>query len=190
MIKRSASKDPSESTTGIPGHLLILEHDRKDWSHLVVVDTPDLDSVEPENRQIAEDLYLLSDAVVFVTSQEKYADEMPYQLLVKLLQEKKPYFFLLNKAQDRITKEEIIETLKGQGVSLKKERTWQVPYTPSRPFRWISEHSVFRDFAADLLQELSADRFDEFRETQFKRRTEDTKTRVIRLIHLMNLKPG
>ena len=31
---------------GIPGKLLVLGHEREEWSHLVFVDTPDVDSVE------------------------------------------------------------------------------------------------------------------------------------------------
>jgi len=62
QIERRPSEDPiAGPANGIPGHLLILEHRREDLSHLLVVDTPDLDSVKAENRQIAEDLYLLSD---------------------------------------------------------------------------------------------------------------------------------
>jgi energy-coupling factor transporter ATP-binding protein EcfA2 len=55
--------------TGAAGRLVILEHARSEFSHIVLADTPDLDSVEMDNRQVAEDLFLLSDAVVFVTSQ-------------------------------------------------------------------------------------------------------------------------
>jgi len=82
---------------------MILEHTRSEFSHLVLADTPDLDSVEVDNRQIAEDLFLLSDAVIFVTSQEKYADEVPYQFLLRVLQGQRPSFVLFNKAEERAT---------------------------------------------------------------------------------------
>ena len=60
------------------------EHSPNQRDHLVFIDSPDVDSLEVANRQVAEDLYLLSDAVVFVTSQEKYADDTPSQFLFRI----------------------------------------------------------------------------------------------------------
>lgn len=42
--------------------------------HLILVDTPDFDSIETANRKIAEDLFILCDVAVLITSQEKYGD--------------------------------------------------------------------------------------------------------------------
>jgi len=70
----------------------VVEHAREDISHLVLADTPDLDSLEIRNRRMAEDLYLLSDIIVFVASQEKYADEVPSRFFNRIHQEGKPYF--------------------------------------------------------------------------------------------------
>ncbi len=186
QIERQPSEDFSpEAASGQPGHLLILEHDRKEWAHLVVVDTPDLDSVEAVNRQIAQDLYLLSDAAIFVTSQEKYADEIPFQLLQRISQEKKPYFFILNKAQGEFAIEEVTSTLESQGISLRKELMWSIPFAPSNPFQWISEHATFRDFINHLSGEFSAEKIDEFREKQHLKRGADLRLQVSRLIELM-----
>jgi GTPase SAR1 family protein len=71
LCKETCEAAGLKAATGSAGRLMILEHTRNELSHLALVDTPDLDSVEIENRQIAEDLFLLSDAVIFVTSQEK-----------------------------------------------------------------------------------------------------------------------
>ncbi|MEW6113289.1 MAG: GTPase [Thermodesulfobacteriota bacterium] len=49
-------------------------HDNADLTGFLLVDTPDVDSVELGNRQVAEDFLFLSDVLVFVTSQEKYGD--------------------------------------------------------------------------------------------------------------------
>ena len=186
QIERHPSEGfSSEAASGQPGHLLVLEHDRKEWAHLVVVDTPDLDSVEAVNRQIAQDLYLLSDAAIFVTSQEKYADEIPFQLLQRISQEKKPYFFILNKAQDEFAIEEVTSTLESQGISLRKELMWSIPFAPSNPFQWISEHATFRDFVNHLSGEFYAEKIDEFQEKQHLRRGADLRSQVSRLIELM-----
>jgi hypothetical protein len=185
-IQRQAlERPPSLPTTGTPGHMLVFEHDREGWSHLVVADTPDLDSVEPENRQIAEDLYLLSDAVVFVASQEKYADEVPYRFLLRVIQEERPYFFLLNKAQDQLTEEEVLEALKGQVHALRKDRLWLIPHAPSETLQSISENAAFRDFAHALLLELSADDTEKLRQRELSRRAEELKRRLNRLLDLL-----
>jgi GTPase SAR1 family protein len=171
--------------TGMPGHMLILEHDREDWSHLFIIDTPDLDSLEAENRQIAEDFYLLSDVVVFVTSQEKYADEVPYQFLRRIMEERKPHFLLLNKAEDRLTKEEVLVALQGRGISFAKDRVWLIPYAPADPFPSISGHPVFRAFVHSFSQALSTERIEPLRKTQHSRRAQDLQIRIGQLLELL-----
>ena len=89
--------------TGGPGVLTVITHRREDLRFLALVDTPDVDSVEIRNRTMAEDLYLLSDVVIFVTSQEKYADEVPARYYGKILEEGKPHLFVLNKADAHMT---------------------------------------------------------------------------------------
>ena len=70
LCKETCEGGSHKAATGAAGRLMILEHTRGEFSHLVLADTPDLDSIEVDNRQVAEDLFLLSDAVIFVTSQE------------------------------------------------------------------------------------------------------------------------
>ncbi|MDY6953194.1 MAG: GTPase domain-containing protein [Thermodesulfobacteriota bacterium] len=170
---------------GTPGHILIKEHDREDRSHLIVVDTPDLDSVAPANRQIAEDLYLLSDAVVFVSSQEKYADEVPYQFLLRIIREKKPYFFLLNKAQDRFAEKEVLAALQGHEIALNKDRLWLIPYAPSHTHESVSEDSAFQDFDRALVQDLSTREREGFRYRELSGRAEDITGRLNHLLDLL-----
>ena len=185
MERHPLHQSGSDAAPGTPGHILIKEHDREDRSHLVVVDTPDLDSVEPANRQIAEDLYLLSDAVVFVSSQEKYADEVPYQFFLRIIGEKKPYFFLLNKAQDRFAEKEVLAALQGQAIALSRDRLWLIPYAPSHTHESISEDSAFQDFERTLAQDLSTQQRDRFRDRELSKRAEDISGRLSHLIGLL-----
>ena len=186
QIERQASEDSySGVASGEPGYLLILEHAREELAHLVIVDTPDLDSVEAKNREIAQDLCLFADAVVFITSQEKYADEIPYQLLTRIRQENRPYFLLLNKAQEFMAEEEVIISLQSRNISLPEDRVWSIPYAPGGRSQWISEQPGFRDFANHLLLEISTDRREEFRKTQNKRRAAYLSSQIDKLISLM-----
>ncbi|MBM4327367.1 MAG: hypothetical protein FJ118_09415 [Deltaproteobacteria bacterium] len=64
-----------ESAAGaLPSEITLLTHDNADLAGLVLVDTPDVDSVELSNRLVAEDFFFVSDVLVFITSQEKYGD--------------------------------------------------------------------------------------------------------------------
>ena len=50
---------------------------------LAIVDSPDLDSVRGENREIAEDLVEASDLWLFVTTPTRYGDAVPWNALRK-----------------------------------------------------------------------------------------------------------
>jgi GTPase Era involved in 16S rRNA processing len=184
--QRRTSKDfRSGPVTGTPGHLLILEHDREDWSHLVLVDTPDLDSVEEENRRVTEEIYLLSDVVVFVTSQEKYADEVPYQFLQRVIKQGIPCYLLLNKAQQKITKKEVIGVLGSQQGAYIKDRMWIIPHVVSNPSQQITERPAFLDFVHSFSREFPAERIDTFLRIAQSRRAENLKEEVDRLLVLL-----
>ena len=141
--------------TGQLGEILILEHDREEISHWILVDTPDLDSLEPDHRRMADDLYLMSDVVVFVTSQEKYADGVPYAFLRDVQQDGKPVFFILNKAGVQTSPEEISSALKEHGIRIPEGRFWLFSYLSSAPPEVLPEGGDFRDFSNALSRTLS-----------------------------------
>jgi len=172
--------------TGNPGRLMILEHNREEWSHFIVTDTPDLDSVEVENRRITEDLYLMSDLVVFITSEEKYADDVPYQFLMRIISEKKPYFFLLNKARGELVGEEVTDTLSSRQISINKDRMWLIPNVSSDPAESISKDPAFRDFRRALTLELSAEGLENLLKAERSRRAEELNSRLARLLLLLD----
>ncbi len=170
---------------GIAGRMLVITHNREDLAHLVLVDTPDLDSVETENRRIAQDLYLLCDAVVFVTTQEKYADEVPYTFFLRILKERMPYFFLLNKAQEPLTKKEVLETFSREGCMPEKNRLWFIPYVREHTFEKISEQEEFQTFLHSFSQDLNKEAVNGLREKQRLRHTQSLNRDVARLLDLL-----
>lgn len=139
---------------GEPQTLHIVQHQRQDLAHLILVDTPDVDSLEARNRETVEDLYLLSDVIVFVTSQEKYADEVPFQFLRRVHQDRKICFLLLNKGQDTVSTEELLSSFREQGVRLDERRTWVLPYLPISPSEQLRQNESFRSFLAALSDSL------------------------------------
>jgi GTPase SAR1 family protein len=174
------------TSSGTPGHLVVLEHDDEVLSHLVLVDTPDIDSVDAENRQITEDLYSLSDAVVFLASQEKYADEVPYKFLVRVMEARKPYFFILNKADQQLSQEDVLDTLQSQERRFKKERIWLIPYSPAHPMEQIADDKGFRDFVLTLMRELSKEAMGDLLQIELSGRRKALKRRLGRLLDLLD----
>jgi hypothetical protein len=186
MVHQSLEEAEVAPREGIPGKVLVLDHERKEWSHLVFVDTPDVDSVETENREITEDLTLLADALVFVTSQEKYADEVPFRLLLKVFREQRPSFLLFNKAEKGLGIEEIRGALLNQGVPLPMDRIRLIPLMGPEPRQGISEDPGFLDFRDHLLKTLSKDHLKEVQKTLRSLRLKDLDLIVGRFLEIMH----
>ncbi|GAA3394045.1 ABC transporter [Cryptosporangium minutisporangium] len=68
------------SADGTPGTLRVLESDAVPPG-LALVDAPDVDSVEAENRRLAVRLLDAADLWIFVTTAARYADAVPWELL-------------------------------------------------------------------------------------------------------------
>jgi GTPase SAR1 family protein len=164
-----ASETASKPTSGFSGRLLVVQHNREDLSHIILADTPDLDSVDQTNRAVAENLYLLSDAVIFVTSQEKYADEVPYLFLLRVLREKRLCYFILNKAGETSTREDVLSILAEENVSLTPDRIRLFPYALNQPAATLAHDPAFHDFQSLFLKELSKPQVPEIRKRMLSR---------------------
>ncbi|MGH2386112.1 MAG: hypothetical protein ACRDGB_13835, partial [Candidatus Limnocylindria bacterium] len=70
------------------------EHARRG---LVIVDAPDFDSVEAENRERALALLEVADLVIFVTTATRYADQVPWAVLGRARQRGVPLLTVLNR---------------------------------------------------------------------------------------------
>ena len=139
---------------GISGNYVVAEHSCGEIDHLALVDTPDLDSLEMQNRQMAEDFYLLADVIIFVTSQEKYADEVPSRFFCRIYQEEKPYYFILNKADNILTREDVLAFFLNQGMEIANDHFWLIPYISLPTREAISNNEEFKKFTS-LFSEMS-----------------------------------
>ena len=160
---------PSHAPTAVKG-LIIFEHDRDEIDHLVMVDTPDLDSIDRENRRMAEDLYRLADLIIFVTSQEKYADEIPSRTFGRVKKEGMPYFFLFNKADPAATRDEIIDFFRNRGMELDGDRICFIPYTPAPSVQTIAGQEAFSGFAARFFETVRKETLPDFLDERRHRR--------------------
>jgi hypothetical protein len=155
-VKKSSPDEAEKNRfTGRAGEIVIVEHDRKEMSHWILVDTPDLDSLERDHRQMADDLYLMSDVVVFVTSQEKYADGVPYEFLRTIQRDRKPFFFILNKAGVESNPEEISSALREHNIRMPEDRFWLFSYLSSAAPELLPEGGDFHDFLMAFSRTLS-----------------------------------
>jgi energy-coupling factor transporter ATP-binding protein EcfA2 len=179
QVDRSAGgRTLSIPAEGAPGRLLVVEHEREECAHLVFVDTPDLDSVEADNRRLAELLYLLADKVLFVTSQEKYADQVPYQFLLQVIQDRRPYAILLNKVGEDLTPGEVIESFNVHGVSVPEDGLRLIPRVPVHPSQTVAATRAFGAFREELLRKVGLEGLGAFRERQAADRVDDLRNRI------------
>jgi len=114
-------------TTGIPNRIVMLTHQRRNLQRMVLVDTPDLDSLDHTGKNHVEDMALQADFIIFVASQEKYADQVPTDFLHKVTRGGTPCFFVLNKAAPETSLEEIKATLERHGIPIPPSRIAIIP---------------------------------------------------------------
>jgi hypothetical protein len=79
-----------------------VAHDREELREKVLVDTPDLDSNEEENRVRLMNVLPVADIVLYVGSQEKYHDRVGWELF-RNQRQRRAFAFVLNK-WDRCTR--------------------------------------------------------------------------------------
>jgi energy-coupling factor transporter ATP-binding protein EcfA2 len=79
----------------------LVRHDRAELMHKILVDTPDVDSNDTANREKLIQLLPIADVVLYVGSQEKYHDQIGWELF-KEQRLRRAFAFVMNK-WDRCT---------------------------------------------------------------------------------------
>jgi hypothetical protein len=77
-------------------HCRLAPHDRPALEHKILVDTPDLDSNDLSNREKLMHLLPIADIVLYVGSQEKYHDQLGWELFLNQ-RKRRAFAFVLNK---------------------------------------------------------------------------------------------
>jgi energy-coupling factor transporter ATP-binding protein EcfA2 len=103
-------------------HCRLAQHDRSALDQKVLVDTPDLDSNDLDNREKLLQLLPRADVVLYVGSQEKYHDRLGWDLFLSQRQ-RRAFAFVLNKWDRCVSRgaaglrpdEDLINDLKGEG---------------------------------------------------------------------------
>ena len=166
-------------------HLVVFPHNRDDIAHLALVDTPDLDSLDLANRRMTEDLYRLADLIVFVTSQEKYADEIPSRMLSRVTREGRPYLFLFNKADPDTTREEVVAFFRKREMDIDDNRVWLIPYTTAPSPQRLAEEKAFTGFTDRFHEIVWEENFLDFLAHQRRLRVEQIRISLLSFLDLL-----
>jgi hypothetical protein len=126
----------------------LLTHTRDDLRGVVLVDSPDIDSTHARNREVAEDLLFLADAVLFVATPEKYNDQLCVDYMRQAVELRKRLTCVLNKGAEAPVASDVREVLlPGLGG---ESHFLELPYTPNPD---PATDAAFRaDLAAEVLQ--------------------------------------
>ncbi len=184
---RQASPDATDRLPlqGNPGQLSYVHHTEDRLAKIVLVDTPDVDSLEIRNRLIVEDLYLLADLVLFVTSEEKYADDIPFQFLKRILAEGKRCTVVVNKSGALLQNEDVHASFAQQGVTLAAHRFWILPFAVGKPLDSLPGNPSFRAMLAQLLEDLDPSGVQELLHHELSRANRELEEETRRLVELL-----
>ncbi len=86
------------------------------WPDLILVDTPDFDSVLAGNRAAASDVFDRADAVIFVTDAVKYADQASWDYLERLNKRGRAAVILVNRVKNPLSLEDFARRLREAGL--------------------------------------------------------------------------
>ena len=181
----SPASPPGRPTAGVPGRLAVIPHNEERLSHLVMVDTPDVDSVEEQNRLIAEDLYLLADVVIFTASPEKYADDIPARVLRRVIEDHKPVYYLLNNVRRELDRTDILKIAETQGLVLSKNRIHVLPHVAGGTPGKLSGEPAVQGFLKTLGEDLTPEKIQALCVEQQKARIERSRQKLVQLTHLL-----
>ncbi|MEA2517939.1 MAG: hypothetical protein QOF49_19, partial [Chloroflexota bacterium] len=94
---------------GIPSERVRFTGDATLPGGLVLVDAPDIDSIEHANRELADRLVEAADLAIFVTTATRYADRVPWAVLSRVRERGLPLIVVANRLPPAATdREEVL----------------------------------------------------------------------------------
>jgi energy-coupling factor transporter ATP-binding protein EcfA2 len=103
LVAYARPGDPEELTAeggplaGIDRQRILIAEDTSARDGVVLVDAPDVDSVEHANRELTDRLVEAADLAVFVTTATRYADRVPWEVLGRVGDRGLPLVVLVNR---------------------------------------------------------------------------------------------
>lgn len=162
---------------GEPGVIHVWVHRRPEWASVVLMDTPDVDSVEIANRNLVETLRRLADLVVFVTSQEKYADDVPSRFLKRVIENGTAVLVVCNKMSGDFREEDVREILERE-TRVPEGALWLLPLVSSNPVEALPKEGAFQAFVNGMHETIRALQASEKRTSWMAQRKESLRRRL------------
>ncbi len=75
---------------------------------LAIVDAPDVDSIEHENRRLADQLVEAADLCLFVTTATRYADRVPWDVLERVRDRGLPLIVIVNRMPSNVGDQHVV----------------------------------------------------------------------------------
>ena len=168
QISECPLPDSEPGPHNAPPGTQIVAHNRPELSNSILVDTPDIDSVEPSNRLNAESFFIISDIIIFVTSQEKYGDLAGHEVLERARRWGKKTIFIMNKVTSDTAFDDFRSSLKAEKFTDEPVRIDRLPIAPeiipglrddshfSTIFAEVSDKNFEKDIREAELERLCA----------------------------------
>ena len=97
----------------VPADRIRITDDRDVPDGLVLVDAPDIDSIEHANRELADHLVEAADLAIFVTTATRYADRVPWAVLGRVRDRGLPFLVVVNRLPpDRSDRDEVLDDVR------------------------------------------------------------------------------
>ena len=97
----------------VPSDRIRVSDDRDVPDGLVLVDAPDIDSIEHANRELADHLVEAADLAIFVTTATRYADRVPWAVLGRVRDRGLPFLVVVNRLPpDRSDRDEVLDDVR------------------------------------------------------------------------------
>ena len=115
---------------GIGSESQIFPHHSRTFENVILVDTPDYDSIEKSNQVISDHFFILSDLILFVASQEKYADMAGRNVIRNAFKWGKDIKVVLNKAVSEDAFADFQQSLRNEFPEIELSRIDRIEGTP------------------------------------------------------------
>ena len=92
----------------VPAERLVVAAATPTSAGVAIIDAPDIDSLERDNRALADTLLEACDLCVFVTTATRYADLVPWNVLERIRQRQVPLAVVLNRLPTDAADREIV----------------------------------------------------------------------------------
>lgn len=120
------------SLRGVPPSSIRIVEDANVAPGLALIDAPDVDSIEHANRALSDQLAEAADLGIFVTTATRYADRVPWDVLLRLRDRGLPLLVVVNRmppdsAEQRLVLADLAQLLAARGIELERGAAELVP---------------------------------------------------------------